>query len=93
MRLNQTSDRYKVFIGGWVEKDEPDWITFKADNLTWSEAQNKLAEKLAAYRDDNCDVCRDQAKEELTRFMAAEPGRFEAEVEGDDYMIMEDDKS
>jgi hypothetical protein len=79
---------YRAFIGFWNDDDEPDWIILDVRGLSWDAARNLIANKLRARENDECDICRSQASQELTRLRSSEPGLFEADVEGDDYIIM-----
>lgn len=88
-RTEKTPSMFRVFIGSWDDGD-PDWTGFDVGGLWWEEARALLAVSLERWRNDSCEFCRDQAATELARLQAAAPGRFEAEVEGDDYLIIEE---
>jgi hypothetical protein len=80
--------RFRVFIGGWCEGD-PDWTSLDVGGLPWDEAVRLMAEHLASYKDfEDCDQCRADAREGLERLASSAPGAFEAQVDGDDYLIL-----
>lgn len=78
---------YSVFIGVW--EDDPDIIVLQVGGLTWDAARDALAEKLRQFKNDECPVCRDDGAAALSSLHAAEPGPFEADVDGFDYMIFQ----
>lgn len=84
---------YTVFIGGWNGEDDPDRIIFRARRLSWDEARSRMSKLMTGFEGDICEVCAHDAKEALDRLRVAEPGRFEAEIDGDDYLILEDQQS
>ena len=67
-----------------------DWNHVDARNLSWIDARDLLAEHLRGLLSDDCAYCAAMATEELERLERAAPGRFEAEVDGQDYLILED---
>ena len=79
---------YRVFIGMWDDGD-PDWTHLDQRNLSWDQAKELLAGRLQSWESDTCEDCKKQAAEELARLRLASPGRFDANVEGDDYLILE----
>lgn len=84
---------YRVFIGDWSslsEGAEPDWVHHDKPGLSWEEAQTFLNERLAGFETDDCEFCRADAAQERERLMKAQPGQFEAEVDGDDYVIIDE---
>ena len=80
---------YRVFIGMW-DDGEPDYTHLDQRALSWDEAKQLLADRLRRWETDTCEDCKKHAAEELARLLLAEPGRFDADVEGDDYLILED---
>lgn len=83
------TDRYRVFVGLWDDGD-PEWTHVDVRGLTWGRAVTKLATSLEAFKDDTCETCRDDAAAELGRLISTAPGRFEASVDGEDYLIVPD---
>lgn len=77
---------YRVFVGGWCDGD-PEWTIIDETQLTWDAAKNRMGKLLSAFENDSCEFCRDDAVMGLRRLDDAEPGLFEAFVEGDDYII------
>lgn len=78
---------YTVFIGLWDEP-EPDFTILRLDGLSWDEAREKISESLSAFKDDECEVCREHAQSALDLLGRAQSGRFAACVDGNDYLIM-----
>lgn len=78
---------YRVFVGMWDEV-EPGWVHVDVAGLSWDAARSLLADHLNQYKDDDCEHCRSVAGEALARLQAAKPGAFEADVDGDDYLIL-----
>lgn len=81
--------QYRVFIGMWDE-GEPGWTRLDVAGLSWEDARKLLAEHLGKFEDDDCEVCKTDAKEELSRLTSASAGKFEAAVDGEDYLILDD---
>jgi hypothetical protein len=79
---------YRVFIGDGSDLDNPDWVIFDVKTHAWDVAKTALLERLDAFKDYDCEYCRENAAQEAARLREAKPGKFEAEVEGDDYMIL-----
>ena len=81
---------YTVFIGGWEEGDEPDWVVMRVDNIPWNQAREILVRQLKLFADDDCDYCRGTALEDAAKLEAAiTEGNFRTFVDGDDYLIIE----
>jgi hypothetical protein len=78
---------YRVFIGDWRGDGEPDWVSLDVGGLSWEGARQMIAAPLRRIEQDNCPCCAGDAAEALARLMAMPPGRFEAQVDGDDYVI------
>ena len=78
---------YTVFVGSWDDGD-PDYTHHRISGLTWEAAREKLAERLAIFKDDICESCRADAAEATARLQTADPGSFHDCIDGDDYMII-----
>jgi hypothetical protein len=78
---------YLVFIGDGSTMDDPDWSTLEVRTDSWDIAKLLLLKKLDAFKDDDCETCRENAAQAAAKLRDAKPGNFEAEVDGDDYMI------
>lgn len=79
-----------VFIGDGSDlKNNPDWVHYRSVfPMPWDAAKALLLQRFDAFRDDECETCRADAAEAAARLREAEPGNFEANIDGDDYMIL-----
>jgi hypothetical protein len=80
---------YRVFIGAW-NNGEPEWAHLDVGSLPWNDAKTVMLQHLARFQDDECGHCRDDAAKEFVRLQAAAPGDFEACVDGEDYVIVQE---
>ena len=80
---------YSVFIGLLDESDKPEITNFQSVPLPWDEARRIMFEKLRGFEIDDCVQCWSDAMRTINRLSDAQPGRFEAEVDGEDYVIFE----
>lgn len=82
---------YRIFIGDWGDDGSaPDWVNVDVRGLSWDAARQQLLEWFAAFENDTCEDCRDDAASGRDRLMNAPPGTFEAQVDGNDYVIIDE---
>jgi hypothetical protein len=81
---------FRVFVGAWGEDGNThDWVFLDKSGLSWAEAKAILSERLQEFEGDECETCKADASEEDVRLTNAEPGDFWAEVDGNDYRIIQ----
>lgn len=84
-----TEKIYTAFVGSW-DDGKPDWTCFRVEGLSWENARQKILEALSGFDNDHCEYCREDAQKEKERLTGMEPGPFNGEVDGDDYLIIEE---
>ncbi len=82
-----------MFIGFYDDEGDHDFVQFERAGLPWDVAKALLLAKLAVYEDDTCLDCKRDAKEEYDLLQKALPGKFEANVDGIDYLILCEDQA
>ena len=79
---------YRVFIGLWEDDEDHDWVATDIRGLSWEDARSRLSDHLSGYLNDDWEFVRKDAEDELEKLRYATPGRFEADVDGTDYLII-----